>query len=61
MVTRKEFIAESQFMLKDFDCDDEGHILFLKVTVLTLLVDRLIIGISCSVCAIDTYRTFIAC
>ena len=61
VVTRQEFRVEFQFTLIAFDCDDEGHILFLKVTVLTLLVDRLIIGTHCSSCAIDMYGKFTAC
>lgn len=34
MVTRQEFGVEFQFMWTDFDRGDEGHVLFLKVTVL---------------------------
>jgi len=48
-------------MLTDFDCNGEGHTLFLRVSVLMLLVDRLLAGISCSSCAIGMCREFTAC
>lgn len=51
VVARQEFRVELQFMLTDCGCDDEGHILLLKGTVLVFLVDRPIPGISSS-CAV---------
>lgn len=52
VVARQEFRVELQFMVTDCDCDDEGHILLLKVTVLVFLVDRPIPGICGSSCAV---------
>jgi len=60
-MTRRELRVEFQFMLTDFDCNGEGHTLFLRVSVLMLLVDRLLAGISCSSCAIGMCREFTAC
>lgn len=61
VVARQEFRAELQFMVTDFDCDDEGHILSLKVTVLVLLVDGPTTGSCCHSCAVDLYGKCGAC
>lgn len=46
-VTRQEFRIEIQFMLTDFDGDDEGHVLFLEVTVLTQAPAALAVQLIC--------------
>lgn len=61
MVPRWEFRIEFQFLLTDCDGDDEGHVVFLKVTALTILVGRLLPGTCCSCCAIGMYRKHTAC
>lgn len=53
MVTRQEFRIEFQFMLTDFDGDDEGRVFSRSNTV-----DP---GTCCSCCAVDMYRKFTVC
>lgn len=61
LVAAGQFRVELQFMVTDFDCDDEGHFLFLKVIVLVLFVDGLITGSCCCSCAVDLYGKCGAC
>lgn len=51
-----EFRVQSQFMWTDCDGDDEGQIVFVKVTELVLLVARAIPSICSSSCAVCLYR-----